>query len=202
MNNIEGKLNQMFPNPVCELEYNKDYELLISTMLSAQSTDKRVNKVAKELYKNSLIELRDMDIIKLETIIRSVGSYHKKAFYIKEITKSLIKDQNSIVPNNREYLESLPGVGRKTTSVVLANLFNEPSIAVDTHVTRVSNILDIVDNEYNVVKIEKQIKKEFDKEIWNKINSQMVLFGRYICKAKKPDCINCSFEKECKKKPI
>ncbi len=199
MNNIEKNLNEMFPNPVCELDYNKDYELLIATMLSAQSTDKRVNLVTKELFKYSLEELSDLDLIIIENIIRSVGSFHKKALFVKEIAKRLLSDSKGVVPNNRDYLETLPGVGRKTVSVVLANLFNEPSVAVDTHVTRVSNVLKIVNNEENVLKIESKIKKIFPKDKWNRVNSQMVLFGRYICKAKKPDCLNCKFNKECKK---
>ncbi len=198
MNNIIQNLENMFPNPVCELEYNKDYELLISTMLSAQSTDKRVNMVAKKLYKYNLEELSKLNNEEIEKIIRSVGSYHKKAIYIKEIAKALLIDFKGTVPNNRTYLESLPGVGRKTASVVLANLFNEPSVAVDTHVTRVSNILNIVKNEGNVIKIENKLKNTIPKDKWNRVNSQMVLFGRYICKAKKPDCDKCLFNKACK----
>ncbi len=197
---IEKNLDTMFPNPVCELDYNKDYELLIATVLSAQSTDKRVNIVTKELFEYTIEELRDLEIKKLEKIIMTVGTFHKKAIFIKEIAKSLLENYNGVVPNNRVYLETLPGVGRKTASVVLANLFNEPSIAVDTHVTRVSNVLGIVKNEYDVLKIEKVIMKKFNKESWNRINSQLVLFGRYICKAKKQACNNCLFNSVCKKK--
>ena len=135
-------LDEMIPNPRCELEYNKDYELLIATVLSAQCTDARVNKVTKELFKKydifSLSNAVEKDI---ENIIYSCGNYKKKSVYINNIAKSLVKDFNGIVPNDREYLESLPGVGRKTTNVVLSNLFDIPAIAVDTHVDRVSKRL-------------------------------------------------------------
>lgn len=197
MNDILNNLQILVPNPICELNYEKDYELLIAVMLSAQSTDKRVNEVTKELFKYTLSELSEMDNFLIESIIRPVGTHTRKTNYIKEISKSLIINYGGLVLNDRNYLESLPGVGRKTTSVVLANLFNEPSIAVDTHVIRVSNQLKLVNNEKDVLKIEEILKSKIPKEDWNKVNNQLILFGRYICKAKKPDCENCLFN--CKK---
>ncbi len=199
MNNIIEKLDIMIPNPVCELDYNKDYELLIATMLSAQSTDKRVNIVTKKLFKYTLEELSNLDNVVIENIIKPVGSFRKKTIYIKGIATSLIKDYNGIVPLNREYLESLPGVGRKTTNVVLSNLYNIPTIAVDTHVIRVSNRLKLVNTD-DVVKIEKKLTKTIPKDKWNRVNDQLILFGRYICKAKKPECTNCEFKNNCNKK--
>ncbi len=193
---IKG-LNEMIPSPVVELDFNTDYELLIAVMLSAQSTDKRVNIVTKELFKYNLEELSNLDINVIKTIIKSVGAYNKKASYIKEIASNLIKDYKGIVPNNRDYLENLPGVGRKTTNVVLSILFDEQTFAVDTHVTRVSNILYITKSS-NVLKIEKDLEKFFKGEDWNKINNQLILFGRYICKAKKPACSSCQFFGKCK----
>ena len=139
---ILENLDKLIPNPVCELNYNKDYELLIATVLSAQSTDKRVNMVTNELFsKYNLEDLKDIDIKIIQDIIRPVGTNIRKSLYIKEIAKRLVTECNGIVPNNREYLESLPGVGRKTTNVVISNLFNEPAIAVDTHVERVSTAI-------------------------------------------------------------
>ena len=124
-NKIEDILNyldELYENPRCELEYQKDYELLIATVLSAQCTDKRVNMVTKELWeKYDLYSLSKEKPKKIENIIRPVGSFTKKASYLISIAKSLIKDFDGKVPNNREYLESLPGVGRKTCNVVLAN---------------------------------------------------------------------------------
>lgn len=195
------KLDQMFPDARCELEYNKDYELLIATVLSAQCTDKRVNEVTRVLFnKYSLEGLRDAPIKDIEMIIRSCGSYTKKANYIKEIAKSLLNDYGGKVPNNREYLESLPGVGRKTTNVVLSNLFNEPTIAVDTHVERVSKRLKIARKNDNVLIVEKKLMKMIPKEKWSRSHHQMVLFGRYICKARGPLCTKCAFFNDCQAK--
>jgi len=200
-NEILEKLDQIIPNPKCELNYNKDYELLIATILSAQSTDKRVNMVTKELFdKYSLEDLMNIDISFIEDIIRPVGTYKRKAIYIKEIASKLINECNGIVPNNRNYLESLPGVGRKTTNVVLSNLFNEPAIAVDTHVERVSKRLGLAKKSDTVLVVEKKLMKYFPKDKWSRLHHQLVLFGRYTCKSQKPNCKECPFESTCKHK--
>lgn len=192
-------LDKIIPNPKCELNYNKDYELLIATVLSAQSTDKRVNIVTEILFnKYNLLDLKDINLKDLEAILRPVGTYQRKAIYIKEIANRLIKDFNGVVPNNREYLESLPGVGRKTTNVVISNLFNEPAIAVDTHVNRVSKRLFLAKENDNVLIVEQKLMKKFPKDKWCKLHHQFVLFGRYICKSQKPNCINCPFNGKCK----
>ena len=129
INNILDLLDKMIPNPKCELNYDKDYELLIATVLSAQCTDKRVNEITKILFDKydiySLSRAKEKDI---EKIIYSLGNYKKKSNYIIELSKKLIKDYNGIVPNDRNYLETLPGVGRKTTNVVLSNLFDNSII--------------------------------------------------------------------------
>ena len=200
---IMDNLDKIIPNPKCELNYNKDYELLIAVVLSAQSTDKRVNMVTKELFsKYNLSTLKDIDLKILEDIIRPVGTYQRKAYYIKEIASRLIKDYNGKVPNNREYLESLPGVGRKTTNVVISNLFDEPAFAVDTHVARVSKRLGIAKEKDDVLTIEKKLMKIFPKDKWSRLHHQFVLFGRYICKSKNPNCIDCPFNIMCKHKKI
>ncbi len=198
---ITSNLDKMIPNPRCELNYNKDYELLIATMLSAQSTDKRVNEVTKVLFsKYDIFDLAKLDIEEIIPFIRSVGTYSRKSFYLSIIAKKLVAEFNGTVPNNRELLESLPGVGRKTANVVLANLYGIPTIAVDTHVSRVSFILGLTKENDSVEIKEKKLMKIFKEENWNRINEQLVLFGRYICKSKKPDCLNCSFQKDCKYK--
>lgn len=197
---ILRKLDIIVPNPKCTLDYNKDYELLIATMLSAQSTDARVNIVTKELFKYNLEELRDMDINKLEKIIMPVGTFHKKALFIKSISKALLRDYNGKVPNNRKYLESLSGIGHKTTNVVLSMLYDEPAIAVDTHVTRVSKRLGLAKENDDVIKIEHKLEKRFKKESWSRLHLQLVTFGRHTCKAKNPLCETCPFKNiECKK---
>lgn len=193
-------LNQVFPNPKCELIYNEDYELLIAVMLSAQSTDKRVNTVTKKLFAEyDLKGLANADIDDIKKIIAPVGMYHKKAFFVKSIASELLNYSEGKVPNNRDFLQRLPGVGRKTANVVLANLYDEPSFAVDTHVERVSKRLGIIkDENSNVLKIEKRLCKYFVRDSWNKVNDQMVLFGRYICKSRNPLCNKCPFNNVCK----
>ena len=196
---IEDYLDELYPNPRCELNYNKDYELLIAVVLSAQSTDKRVNEVTPILFsKYDINSLKDVDLKELEEIIRPIGTFKRKAVYIKKIANRLVNDYNGIVPNDRTYLESLPGVGRKTTSVVLSNLFDVPAIAVDTHVERVSKRLGLAKDDDSVLEVESKLMKSFKKEVWNKRNYQLVLFGRYNCKAIKPECDNCKLKDICK----
>ena len=200
MNNIIDYLDALFPNPHCELKFNKDYELLISVMLSAQTTDKQVNKVTDFLYKkyDSLEKLANANINDVITIIRTVGNFNKKASNIIEISKRLINDTNGVVINNREYLESLPGVGRKTVNVVLANLYNEDVIAVDTHVARVSKRLGIAAHNDDVLTIEKKLNRKFPKNKLGRLHHQLVLFGRYNCKSINPSCGECKLKDKCK----
>ena len=193
------KLDIMIPEVHCELNYTKDYELLIAVMLSAQSTDKRVNEVTKELFsKYDIYSLAEADINDLEKIIRSVGTFTRKARYLKNIAIRLVNDYNGVVPNNSEYLESLPGIGHKTCNVVLSELYNVPAIAVDTHVSRVSKRLEIANINDDVSKIEKKLMNVIPEEKWGRLHLQLVLFGRYICKAKNPECYKCLFNKTCK----
>ncbi len=195
------KLDMMVPDARCELEYNRDYELLIATVLSAQCTDKRVNEVTKVLFSNyDIYGLAQADKRDVERIIRSCGSHTKKSSYIIEIAKSLVNNYNGVVPNNREYLESLPGVGRKTANVVLSNLFNVAAIAVDTHVERISKRLKIARKSDSVLVVEKKLMKMIPKDLWSRSHHQMVLFGRYICKARGPECEKCAFYNDCTSK--
>lgn len=195
---FNDKLDKMFPDAKCELVYNRDYELLIATVLSAQCTDKRVNKVTEELFsKYDVYTLAEADVKDIERIIRSCGTYTRKAKYIIVIAQELVKNYDGRVPNNRDFLESLPGVGRKTTNVVLSNLFNVPAIAVDTHVARVSVRLGIAKKSDTVRDIEEKLMKIVPKYLWGRTHHQMVLFGRYICKAKSPECSKCAFFDDC-----
>lgn len=199
INNILELLDKMIPNPKCELNYNKDYELLIATVLSAQCTDKRVNEVTKVLFqKYNLETLNTANIKDIEKIIYSCGNYRKKAQYIISISKSLLEDYNGVVPNNRDYLESLPGVGRKTTNVVLSNIFDVPAIAVDTHVERVSKRLNLANEKDTVLEVEKKLMKKIPKNKWSRVHHQLVLFGRYTCKSIKPECEKCLLKEYCK----
>ena len=192
-------LDELYPDARCELVYHKDYELLIATVLSAQCTDKRVNQNTEILWKKyDIFSLAHADISEVEEIIRPLGSFTKKARYIVQIAQRLVEDYNGKVPNDRVYLESLPGVGRKTCNVVLSNLFDVPAIAVDTHVERVSKRLSLASKKDSVQVVEKKLMKKFPKEKWSKLHHQLVLFGRYQCKAVKPECENCKLKDFCK----
>lgn len=197
---IINEFDKHFNDPKCELEYTKDYELLLSVMLSAQTTDKSVNMVTRELYKkyDTLDKLDTLTLDEIDNYIRSIGLHKTKSKYFKEIVTKI--KEIGYVPNDREFLESLSGVGRKTASVVLGKLFDIPSFAVDTHVYRVSKRLGITTMKDDVLKTEIKLKKYFDEDEWNKINSQMVLFGRYICTSKNPKCDKCHLKNICKYK--
>ena len=204
MNNklIEEYLDYLFPNPKCELIYHTDYELLMAVVLSAQSTDKRVNTVTPIIFKrySTLKELKEADLRDLEDIIRPVGSFRKKASYIKDIATILVDEFNGIVPRDRDILMKFPGVGRKTINVFLSEYYNEPAIAVDTHVERISKRLGIASKNDDVLKVEKKLMKFFKKEEWGRRHLQLVLFGRYYCKAIKPECRDCRLKDICKEK--
>ena len=193
-------LDELYLEPKCELNYNKDYEFLIAIVLSAQTTDKRVNKVTDVLFKkySSLEELSRSDVSDISNIIREIGTFRKKSVYVRDIALKLVNDGYGYVPNNREYIESLPGVGRKTANVFLSNIYNEPAIAVDTHVSRVSVRLGLVNKNDDVLKIEKKLEKKISKNRWSKTHHQMVLFGRYYCKSIKPECDSCKLKDICK----
>ena len=201
-NKIFIYLDKLFSNPKCELNYEKDYELLIAIMLSAQTTDKRVNKVSSVLFKKypSIKELSMAKISDIEDIIREIGTYKRKSIYVHEIAERLYDDGYDYVPNDRAYIESLPGVGHKTANVFLANIYNEPAIAVDTHVARVSKRLNLVKEMDDVKVIEKKLECIIPKERWSKTHHQLVLFGRYYCKAVNPECDNCELKEICKYK--
>lgn len=202
MNRIGEYLDFLFPDPHCELIYHTDYELLIAIVLSAQSTDKRVNSVTPIIFEKypTLELLKDANIRDLEQIIRPVGSFHKKASYVKNIARIICENYNGIVPTNRDSLILMPGVGRKTINVFLSEYYHVPAIAVDTHVERISKRLGMAFLKDDVLAVEKKLMKKFPKEEWGKRHLQMVLFGRYYCKAIKPECSECQLVDICKEK--
>ncbi len=195
---IIEKLNALFPDPKCELDYKNNYELLVAVILSAQCTDKRVNIVSKELFKeyNTPQKMLTLSQEELEEKIHSCGFYHNKAKNILSMSKSLIDNFNGEVPNDLTQLQSLAGVGRKTANVVYSEAFKGDAIAVDTHVLRVSNRLGFVktDKPYDC---ERGLMEKFDKKDWGKLHIQLVHFGRYICKSQKPLCQDCPFKQIC-----
>ena len=200
INKILDYLDELYPNPKCELEYTKDYELLIAIVMSAQTTDKRVNMVNKVLFKKyqSIKELSEASLEDIEKIIKPIGTYKKKAVFIKEIATKLINDNIKVIPNDREYLSSFPGVDRKTINVFLSVIYNEPLVAVDTHVNRVSKRLKLAKDGDDVLEVEKKLMKKIPKDKWNKVHHQLVFFGRYKCKSISPLCTDCKLKDICK----
>lgn len=202
MNNDEiiSIFEEYIPEPKCSLNYTKDYELLIATVLSAQCTDERVNQVTKVLFdRYNLKGLANANVDDIKDIIRPCGNMNRKSVYIKEIANRLIDEQDGKVPNDRTYIESLPGVGRKVCNVILANIFNENVIAVDTHVERVSKRLGLASKNDDPYKVEQKLDKRF-KDKLGRLHHQILLFGRYYCKAKNPLCDGCKFKSICKYK--
>lgn len=200
INTVLDYLDELYPNAICELNYSKDYELLLAIVMSAQTTDKRVNMVTKELFSkyDSLEKLSNANIEDIEEIIKPIGTFKKKSIFIKEIATKLLEDNYTTVPNNRSYLESLPGVGRKTANVFLSVIYNELLIAVDTHVDRVSKRLGLAKDKDDVRKVENKLMKKIPKDKWSKSHHQMVFFGRYKCKSMKPECDDCKLKEMCK----
>ena len=197
---ISKYLDELFPNPKCELIYHNDYELLIAIVLSAQTTDKRVNMVTPILFSKypTLEKLSEAPIDLLEEILKPIGSFRKKAIYVKDIAYNLTTKYQGVVPTDREKLEKLKGVGRKTINVFLSEYYNYPAIAVDTHVERISKRLRIASKKATVLEVEEKLQKFFPKNEWAKRHLQLVLFGRYYCKAVKPDCSSCPLKELCR----
>lgn len=194
-------LKTEYENPECELEYVSPFELLVAVVLSAQCTDKRVNQVTRELFKeyNTAEKINKMPLELLEEKIRSCGFYHNKAKAIKSLSEDIVLRFNGEFPKTKEELKTLSGVGEKTANVVVSLVYNEPAIAVDTHVFRVSNRLGLADAN-TPEKTQKQLEETINKEDWIKLHYGLVLHGRYICKARNPKCEECCFKVVCKHK--
>lgn len=196
--NIQSALDFYVPNPKCELNFSSVFELLVAVILSAQCTDKRVNQVTAKMFKkwNTPQDFANLNPKELEQEIHSLGFFRNKAKSIINASNQIIQDFGGHVPSDFDALCSLSGVGRKTASVIMAEGFKKPAVAVDTHVFRVANRLGI--GGKTVDKTEQKLKSLFPKRDWAKIHLQMVLFGRNYCKAKKPLCQNCKLKNICK----
>ncbi len=198
---IFSRFKQNNPNPETELNYSSPFELLIAVILSAQATDKGVNKATEKLFPiaNTPQAIYDLGLDALKSYIKTIGLFNAKAENIIKTCKILINKHNSIVPSNREALEELPGVGRKTANVVLNTAFSQPTMAVDTHIFRVANRTKIAPGK-NVLEVEKNLVKFIPKEFLLDAHHWLILHGRYICVARKPKCGACPIEDLCEYK--
>ena len=198
---IMKNLDLMFPDARCELIYHNSYELLVAIMLSAQTTDKAVNKVTPALFLEfpSIEALAQADYSSIENCIRSLGLFRNKAKNLKLMANDVITHYNGEIPKDFNSLTSLPGVGRKTANVFLAEFYKIPRVPVDTHVERVTKRLGIVPKEASVFETEKKIMEVFPMDKWIKLHHQFIFLGRYVCKALNPNCCLCSLANICQK---
>ena len=195
-------LDEIFPNVGCELEYKKDYELVIAVMLSAQTTDKSVNAVTRVLFSKyqTLESLANAELKDIENIIHSIGLYKNKAANLLGIAKKLVSDFNGVVPSDKDALQTLPGVGNKTAGVIRAEIFKIPDLPVDTHILRITKRLVLADEKDDALQTELKLKKLINEDRWIKSHHQLIHFGRYFCTARNPQCKNCKIVEICNKK--
>lgn len=200
INEIIKQLSITHANPVCELNFNTPFELLIAVILSAQCTDKRVNEVTKELFKNynTPVAFANADVGEIEKAIYTCGFYHNKASNIIRCSRSLLERFNGEVPNTIAELETLEGVGRKTANVVYAVAFGGQAIAVDTHVLRLSNRIGFVKSD-NPKVVEEALMKVIPQDKWTLMHHLLIHHGRYVCNARKPNCENCAIANYCQR---
>mgnify|MGYP002627656633 CR=1 FL=1 len=192
-------LKEEYPDAKCELNYKTPFQLLVATILSAQTTDKKVNEVTKTLF-NDYPDVESFSKItqeELENRIRVIGLYRNKTKNLLMMCKQLKENFNGEVPKTIEEISSLAGAGRKTANVVISNAFNIPAIAVDTHVFRVSNRIGLADGK-NVLDVEKQLQKEISKDMWSLAHHLIIFHGRRCCSSKSPKCNNCIINQYCK----
>ena len=195
---IFTRLRENNPNPTTELNYSTPFELLVAVILSAQATDVGVNKATDKLFPvaNTPETILALGVDGLKEYIKTIGLFNAKAENIIKTCQMLIEQHNSQVPDNRNDLEALPGVGRKTANVVLNTAFHQPTMAVDTHIFRVSNRTGIAPGK-DVVEVEKRLLRLVPKEFLMDAHHWLILHGRYVCKARKPQCGSCIIEDLC-----
>ena len=200
VNEALALMGEMFPNAHGELEWETPFQLLVAVILSAQTTDKAVNKITPGLWARypEIEDLASANLDDVEMCLRTIGLYKNKAKNIIKTARAILMNFDGQVPKTHKELESLPGVGRKTANVVLAEVYGIPSIAVDTHVSRVSKRLNIVAEDATVEEIEAELMKKIPKRDWIISHHRMIFFGRYHCLAKNPKCHSCPLQSYCK----
>lgn len=197
---IVNGLKELYPDGVCSLDYRKDYELLFSVRLAAQCTDERVNKVTPALYARfpTLEALAEADIAEVERYIHSTGFFRAKAKDIVLASQMLLRDYGGRVPDTMEELLKLPGVGRKTANLILGDVYHTPGVVVaDTHCIRISGLLGLTDGTKDPGKVEQQLRAILPPEESNDFCHRLVLHGRAVCRARKPDCPHCVLRSWC-----
>lgn len=199
---ILNTFDEMFPDARCVLNHSNNLELLVAVMLSAQTTDESVNKLTSHLFQKykTVDDYANASLPELESDLHSIGLYRNKVKNIKAMAMALQARFNGVVPASHDALISLPGVGRKTANVVMAEGFGYPAIAVDTHVERISKRLGFAKPDDTVLTVEKKLMKTIPKNRWIKTHHQMIFFGRYHCKAMSPHCKECPLVDLCKEK--
>lgn len=196
---IVNRLKENYPNAHCTLDFQTPFQLLVATILSAQCTDKRVNKVTPELFMrfNTPTDLAEANLVEIEDIIQSTGFFRQKAKSIKRTSEILANHFHGTVPEKMEDLIKLPGIGRKTANVILGTAFHKnDGVVVDTHVKRISNRLGFTEQN-DPIKIEKDLMKILPQDDWTIYSHLIIEHGRTICKARKPDCMNCFLSDVC-----
>lgn len=193
-------IGEMYPEARGELEWETPFQLLIAVILSAQTTDKAVNKITPNLWKKypEIADLANANLEDVEDCLRTIGLYKNKAKNIVKTARAILRDFDGKVPKTHKELESLPRVGRKTANVVLAEVYGIPSIAVDTHVSRIAKRLNISAPDADVTEIEQDLMKKIPKKDWILTHHRLIFFGRYHCLAKKPKCDICPVQAYCK----
>lgn len=194
-------LEQKFPDAHCELIHHNAYELIVSVVLSAQTTDNAVNKVTPSLFESypTLETLSHADLDSIESKIKRIGLYRNKAKSIQGLAKAIVDEYHGIIPSTMKELTALPGVGRKTANVVRSVWFDIPSVAVDTHVDRISKRLGFAKPQDGVEDVEVKLKRKIKRVRWNRAHHLFIFFGRYTCTARNPSCDGCPFQSFCKK---
>lgn len=193
-------LQHKYPDAGCELDYENLYQLAVAVILSAQTTDIAVNKVTPDLFRKypDVKTLSKAEIVEVEKYIRNIGLYHNKAKNIVGFARQVISDYQGEIPDSRQELMKLPGVGRKTANVILSEYFRIPAIAVDTHVERVSKRLGLARESDSVLQVEAKLQRKIKKVEWSHAHHLLLFFGRYQCKALNPACQDCQFTAFCR----
>lgn len=196
---VLNEMARLFPEARCELEHESAFQLAISVLLSAQATDVSVNKVTPALFERypTAVEMAKATIPELEFYVKTIGLYRNKAKSMSLLSKKLVEDFEGDIPGNFDDLVTLPGIGRKSANVILSVWFHVPAFAVDTHVERVSKRLQFCKMDASVLEVERRMCRFIPKDMWNDAHHLMIFFGRYLCKAMKPECEHCPLQEEC-----